>query len=143
MKRLTAILLAAVLAGAVSAQTPAPPPANGTATLCCARNTRWASPISLEGVPNLHQISPNLYRSEQPTALEPGRRYTVRVLLDAAAQRVPRGARLRVAISSSYWPMVLPSPEPVNLTIHTGSSRIVLPTRPERSANPPAAATPT
>src|SRR5690349_20542483 len=34
-----------------------------------ARNERWAVPISLEGVPNLHQITPTLYRSEQPTAL--------------------------------------------------------------------------
>ena len=69
MKRLTAILLAAALAGAVFAQTPTSPPANETAALDNARNARWASPISLEGVPNLHQISPNLYRSEQPTAL--------------------------------------------------------------------------
>ena len=34
-----------------------------------ARNERWAVPITLEGVPNLHQITPTLYRSEQPTAL--------------------------------------------------------------------------
>jgi protein tyrosine/serine phosphatase len=70
MKRLTAILLAAALAGALSAQTPTSPPANAAAGVeKAARNSRWASPISLEGVPNLHQISPNLYRSEQPTAL--------------------------------------------------------------------------
>lgn len=34
-----------------------------------ARDERWAVPITLEGVPNLHQITPALYRSEQPTAL--------------------------------------------------------------------------
>jgi protein tyrosine phosphatase (PTP) superfamily phosphohydrolase (DUF442 family) len=33
------------------------------------RNPRWAVPITLEGVANLYRISPNLYRSEQPTAL--------------------------------------------------------------------------
>jgi len=33
------------------------------------RNERWAAPISLDGVPNLHQITPTLYRSEQPTPL--------------------------------------------------------------------------
>jgi protein tyrosine/serine phosphatase len=33
------------------------------------RDARWAVPITLEGVPNLHQITPALYRSEQPTAL--------------------------------------------------------------------------
>ena len=34
-----------------------------------ARPAQWAEPIALEGVPNLHRISPTLYRSEQPTAL--------------------------------------------------------------------------
>ncbi|HEX6397457.1 MAG TPA: tyrosine-protein phosphatase [Steroidobacteraceae bacterium] len=34
-----------------------------------ARNERWAVPITLEGVPNLHQITPTLFRSEQPTEL--------------------------------------------------------------------------
>ena len=29
----------------------------------------WAEPIALEGVPNLHRITPTLYRSEQPSAL--------------------------------------------------------------------------
>ena len=33
------------------------------------RNERWAAPIALDGVPNLHQITPTLYRSEQPTPL--------------------------------------------------------------------------
>ena len=33
------------------------------------RPAQWAEPILLEGVPNLHRISPTLYRSEQPTAL--------------------------------------------------------------------------
>ncbi len=34
-----------------------------------ARSELWAVPIALDGVPNLHQITPTLYRSEQPTAL--------------------------------------------------------------------------
>jgi protein tyrosine/serine phosphatase len=34
-----------------------------------ARNERWAAPVALDGVPNLHQITPTLYRSEQPTPL--------------------------------------------------------------------------
>src|SRR5688572_13264939 len=40
-------------------------PAPATAS----RPARWAVPITLEGVPNLHQLTPTLYRSEQPTAL--------------------------------------------------------------------------
>jgi protein tyrosine/serine phosphatase len=33
------------------------------------RPPTWAEPIALEGVPNLHRITPMLYRSEQPTAV--------------------------------------------------------------------------
>lgn len=36
------------------------------------RPASWAQPVNLEGVPNLHQVSTNLYRSAQPTA--PGMR---------------------------------------------------------------------
>ncbi len=32
------------------------------------RPVNWAQPIKLEGVPNLHKVSANLYRSAQPTA---------------------------------------------------------------------------
>ena len=32
------------------------------------RDARWAEPITLAGVPNLHRITEHLYRSEQPTA---------------------------------------------------------------------------
>jgi protein tyrosine phosphatase (PTP) superfamily phosphohydrolase (DUF442 family) len=32
------------------------------------RPATWAQPVKLEGVPNLHQVGKNLYRSAQPTA---------------------------------------------------------------------------
>jgi protein tyrosine phosphatase (PTP) superfamily phosphohydrolase (DUF442 family) len=32
------------------------------------RPADWATPVELDGVPNLHQVSPTLYRSAQPTA---------------------------------------------------------------------------
>jgi protein tyrosine/serine phosphatase len=38
-------------------------------TAPAARPGHWAEPVALEGVPNLHRITPLLYRSEQPTAL--------------------------------------------------------------------------
>jgi protein tyrosine/serine phosphatase len=34
-----------------------------------ARPAQWAESIALEGVPNLHRLTPMLYRSEQPTTL--------------------------------------------------------------------------
>lgn len=39
------------------------------------------------------------------------------------------GSRLRLAISSSYWPIVWPSPEAATLSILTGASSLELPVR--------------
>jgi uncharacterized protein len=37
-----------------------------------------------------------------------------------------------VAISTAYWPLIWPSPEPVTLTFATGKSELELPVRPKR-----------
>ena len=66
---------------------------------------------------------------EHPEPLEPGRRYTVRVPLKHVAQRFEAGHRIRLAISTSYFPMTWPSPEPATLTVHTGESELELPVR--------------
>ena len=63
-----------------------------------------------------------------PAPLEPGRVYDVALDLDHIAYRVPRGHRLRVAVSSTYWPLVWPSPETATLELTGGS--IDLPLRP-------------
>ncbi len=34
-----------------------------------ARSDRWARPVQAEGLPNLFQVTPDLYRSAQPTAV--------------------------------------------------------------------------
>ncbi|TQC42843.1 CocE/NonD family hydrolase [Rhodococcus sp. WS4] len=68
--------------------------------------------------------------NEDPEPLVPGDHYTVSVQLNAMAQALPPGHRLRVALSTSYWPLVWPPPEPVRLSIFTGSSRLILPLRP-------------
>ncbi len=66
---------------------------------------------------------------EHPQALEPGERYRVILKLNDCAQRIGRGSRLRLAISSSYWPIVWPAPEPVTLSVMTGVSGLELPVR--------------
>jgi len=66
---------------------------------------------------------------EFPTPLEPGKRYKVKVRLDDIAMRIPAGHRLRVSISTNYWPLMWPAPEPVTLTVYAGASRINLPLR--------------
>jgi putative CocE/NonD family hydrolase len=73
-----------------------------------------------------------------PQVLEPGKTYTVTLKLDDVACTVPKGHRLRVAISTSYWPLIWPAPEPVTLTVHTGSSFIDVPVRlPRRGEKAP------
>ncbi|HVM14184.1 MAG TPA: CocE/NonD family hydrolase [Egibacteraceae bacterium] len=64
-----------------------------------------------------------------PQPLEPGERVRVRVQLNGMAQHIPAGHRLRVSISTSYWPLAWPPPEPARLTIYTGVSRLELPRR--------------
>jgi putative CocE/NonD family hydrolase len=59
-------------------------------------------------------------------ALTPGRRYAVRVRLDAIAQAIPAGHRLRLAVSTAYWPWAWPSPEAVTLTLHGGTLHLPL-----------------
>jgi putative CocE/NonD family hydrolase len=71
---------------------------------------------------------------EFPEPLEPGERYKVTVNLKHIAQKFPKGHAIRLSISTIYWPIAWPAPEPVKLTIHTGESRLTLPVRPPRQA---------
>ena len=64
MKIIPVLVWSAVLTTQVAAQETATPPVAAES-----RPAHWAEPIALEGVPNLHRISPTLYRSEQPSAL--------------------------------------------------------------------------
>ncbi|MHB1836026.1 MAG: CocE/NonD family hydrolase, partial [Solirubrobacteraceae bacterium] len=75
---------------------------------------------------------------DQPTALTPGRPIDVTITLKSTAYALPPGHRLRLAISTSYWPWLWPSPQPVTLTITTGQpSRLTIPTRtPQPHDNP-------
>jgi uncharacterized protein len=66
---------------------------------------------------------------EVPTALEPGKRYTMKIKMDDIAWRVPKGHKLRVSISTSYFPMMWPAPEPVTLTVYAGKSDLNIPIR--------------
>jgi putative CocE/NonD family hydrolase len=71
---------------------------------------------------------------EHPTPLEPGRRYDVRVRLNDLAHAFDRGSRVRIAISTSYWPIAWPSPEATTIAIDCGSASFLeLPVRPPRA----------
>ena len=57
---------------------------------------------------------------DKPQQLEPGRRYRARIQLNALGHRFLAGHRLRLAVSTAYWPLIWPTPERVTLTVHTG-----------------------
>jgi hypothetical protein len=73
-----------------------------------------------------------------PEAAVPGDFYDVTVALDETGYRLARGHRLRLAVSTAYWPMVLPSPRPVTATIRAGAdSELTLPILAEVPDAPP------
>ena len=76
--------------------------------------------------------------SADPEPLEPGQTYRVRVRMNDVAQGFPAGHRLRLSVSTVYWPLTWPSPEPVSLTIDTDNSMLTLPVRPRQASDPAA-----
>ncbi|GAB4198057.1 MAG: CocE/NonD family hydrolase [Thalassobaculales bacterium] len=70
---------------------------------------------------------------EFPAPLEPGRRYTVTVKLNDIGQTWRAGHRIRVAISTHYWPIAWTSPASATVTIYAGACSITLPVRPPRA----------
>jgi hypothetical protein len=72
---------------------------------------------------------------ETPSLLTPGERYRVKLTFDNTARRFHAGSRIRLSISTTYWPLILPAPEPVRLTLFTGSTRLTLPARALRAAD--------
>ncbi len=74
---------------------------------------------------------------EAPEALTPGQTYDVTVSLKCISYALPAGHRLRVAVSSSYWPWSWPSPELVTLRVETGAaSALHLPVRNRSGIDP-------
>ncbi|MFF8935465.1 CocE/NonD family hydrolase [Streptomyces paradoxus] len=68
--------------------------------------------------------------TESPEPLEPGRRYRATVPLNGVAQAFPPGHRIRLSLSTSYWPLAWPAPKPALLSVHEHSSTLTLPVRP-------------
>ncbi|MGM0537174.1 MAG: CocE/NonD family hydrolase [Pseudomonadota bacterium] len=71
---------------------------------------------------------------EHPEPLEPGRRYRVRIPLKHIAQQFAAGHAIRLALSTSYWPLAWPAPQPARITLWPGASRLLLPRREPRPA---------
>lgn len=65
---------------------------------------------------------------EFPEAITPGEVFDITVCLDQIAYRIPKGHKLRVAISTAWYPFLWPSPQNATLTVHSGN--LELPLRP-------------
>ncbi len=72
---------------------------------------------------------------DEPEPLKSGERYRVRVSFKPVAQRFEAGHRIRLALSTSYFPMIWPAPEPVTMTLHTAGSTLELPVRTPSAAD--------
>jgi uncharacterized protein len=70
---------------------------------------------------------------EKPAPLAVGQRYRVRIQLNDAGAVFPAGHRIRLALSTAYWPMIWPAPEQATLRILGGT--LDLPVRPPEATD--------
>lgn len=70
--------------------------------------------------------------NESPGPLTPKHQYQVRIALNDIAHSFPKEHRLRLALSTSYWPIIWPAPEYAAITIYPSESSLTLPVRPPR-----------
>ncbi len=70
---------------------------------------------------------------EFPTKIPVGTPFEITLDLDQIAYRIPAGHRLRVAVSTSYWPTLWPSPEKTQIELEAGC--LELPERPLASTD--------
>jgi len=66
---------------------------------------------------------------EKPEMLEPGKKYTIKIRMNHVSQRFPAGHKVRLSLSTIYWPLAWPPPEPVELTVYLSESKLLLPLR--------------
>ena len=66
---------------------------------------------------------------ENPRPLEVGRDYSVEVPFKHVAQVFRTGHRIRLSLSTSYFPIAWPAPQRTQLTVLPGQSQLVLPVR--------------
>jgi uncharacterized protein len=117
--------------------------ANLIARLCDV-HPDWASLRVSYGVLNLAHRDGHA----DPTPLEPGRPYTVRLRLNDVAFAFPPGHRIRLALSTAYWPIVFPAPSAASVNVGAGAAWLTLPVRAPRAEDatvrvpPPEAAPP-
>ncbi|KAB0682530.1 CocE/NonD family hydrolase [Aureimonas leprariae] len=101
---------------------PDAPSANLVARLVDVHADGTATRVSY-GVLNLAHWNGNA----EPSPLDPGERIEVRLDLDACGYRFGKGHRLRLSLSTAYWPTVLPGPDAGGIVVETAGLTLALP----------------
>jgi len=78
------------------------------------------SALITHGVFNLTHITSH----EFPVALKAGEKIDVSFALDQIAYHLPAGHKMAIALSTSYWPLIWPSPAQTSLTLSSGNISI-------------------
>jgi len=60
---------------------------------------------------------------------------SIEIPLFGLADSIGQGSRLRLAVSTSYWPMLWPAAKSGRVTLHTGRCRVLLPVRAQRNGD--------
>jgi len=71
-----------------------------------------------------------------PEALTPGEVFTVSLKLNDLGHCLTPGHRLRLSLSTSYWPLVVPPPEPVCMEVLAAGTTLSVPVRAVRDDAP-------
>ncbi|MEX1109804.1 MAG: CocE/NonD family hydrolase [Dongiaceae bacterium] len=75
---------------------------------------------------------------ERAERVVPGRRYRADIRLKDVAYELPVGHRLRVAVSTAYWPLAMPAPDAATVTLYGGELQLPLRRPQVGEARPPA-----
>ncbi|MEO0620069.1 MAG: CocE/NonD family hydrolase, partial [Pseudomonadota bacterium] len=63
----------------------------------------------------------------RPEVIVPGEEMRIALKFDDIAYRIPAGHRLRLSLSTTYWPLIWPSPHNATLTLNLETARLSLP----------------
>ena len=66
---------------------------------------------------------------EHPQEVQPGSDMDVTIRLNELGHRFATGHRLRLSLSTSYWPLIWPAPQPVTLAVSAHATALDLPVR--------------
>ncbi|TIL84470.1 MAG: CocE/NonD family hydrolase [Mesorhizobium sp.] len=61
--------------------------------------------------------------------MEPGKFYNIRLSMNDIGYNFPSGHRIRLSVSTAYWPMAFPAPERATLTLRAAACALHLPIR--------------